>query len=61
MTTPSKGHVTLRKGLIKIVTILPSLVAIDTMVVEMFLVCHMISHDYVIKGSYDFIAWSLSR
>ena len=36
------------------VTILPSLLAISTLVVNMFLVSHMISQKHVTKGSCDF-------
>ena len=36
------------------VTVLPSLLAKDIVVVEMFLLCHMIWYDHLIKESYDF-------
>ena len=35
------------------VTTLPRLMAVGILVVEMFLVCHMIKQDHVIKGSGD--------
>ena len=37
----------------------PSFVSIDILVVKMFLVCHLISQDQVIKVSCDFIVGSL--
>ena len=40
---------------------LPSLVAIGIVLVEMFLLCHVIKQEYVIKGSYDFMSKNLSR
>ena len=38
------------RGRLRLVTILPTLVDIGTMVVEMFLVCHVILQDHVTKG-----------
>ena len=37
------------------------LLAIGIVVVEMFLICHMISQDHVIKGSCDIMGGTLSR
>ena len=49
------------RSLSRWVTILPSLVAKSTVVVEMFLVRHVISQDHVIKGSCDFMGWRASK
>ena len=43
------------------VATLPTLVAIGIAVVEMFLVCHMIKQDHVIKGSGDHNDTALSK
>ena len=45
----------------RLLTILPSLVAMSTVVVEMVLVCHVVLEDHVIKGSYGVIGRSPSR
>ena len=42
-----------------LVTIFPSLIAIDTLVVGIFLLCHVISQNQVTKGSCDFERESL--
>ena len=44
----------------RLVTILPSVVVIDAVLVEV-LVCHMILRDYVIKGSCGFMGRSPSN
>ena len=50
------------KSLSLCVTTLPSLVVISIVVVEMFLTCHVIPKEHVIKkGSYDFMGRSLPR
>ena len=43
------------------VSILPGLVAIGSVVVEMFLIFNVIVQDHMIKGSCDFIGESISR
>ena len=47
------------KKLSMYITILPSLVAISTVIVDILVfVCHVISQNCVIKGSYDFMGRS---